>query len=172
MYTLQGEFEFSEGTSAKCKSSKCIFDVEIEKMRDHGVMVSTNLPALAGAYSRSTSAARHHHHHGTSHHLRMAKEVRSQASCPRAAGTSACTFAVRSDRRGREVPPKKGLLKHRPAFGMTATKRISDALFPRGFEVASPRRSLESSRKPSSCIRRSMYPRRKKFFFPPQKVFF
>jgi hypothetical protein len=26
---------------------------------------------------------------------------------------------------------------------MTATKRISDALFPRGFEVASPRRSLQ-----------------------------
>ena len=54
---------------------------------------------------------------------------------------------------------------------MTATRRISDALFPRGFEVASPRRSLESSRKPSSCIRRSMYPRRKKFFFPNQKGF-
>jgi hypothetical protein len=29
------------------------------------------------------------------------------------------------------------------AAEMTATKRISDALFPRGFEVASPRRSLQ-----------------------------
>jgi hypothetical protein len=58
------------------------------------------------------------------------------------------------------------------AAQMTATKRISDALFPRGFEVASPRRSLESSRKPSSCIRRSMYPRRKKFLFPLKRFFF
>jgi hypothetical protein len=68
---------------------------------------------------------------------------------------------------------KKGQLKDRPAAGhrgrksveMTATKRISDVLFPRGFEVASPRRSLQSTRMPSSCIRRSMYPRRKKFYF-------
>ena len=59
------------------------------------------------------------------------------------------------------------------ASQMNATKRISDALFPQGFEVASPRWSLESSRKPSSCIRRSMYPRRKKFFLSPnQKGFF
>jgi hypothetical protein len=57
------------------------------------------------------------------------------------------------------------------AAQMTATKRISDVLFPRGFEVASPRRSLQSTRMPSSCIRRSMYPRRKKFF-PPSKGFF
>ena len=34
------------------------------------------------------------------------------------------------------------------AAQMTATKKISDALFPRGFEVASPRRSLEPPRKP------------------------
>ena len=34
------------------------------------------------------------------------------------------------------------------AAQMTAIKRISDALFPRGFEVASPRRSLEQPRKP------------------------
>jgi hypothetical protein len=57
------------------------------------------------------------------------------------------------------------------AAQMTATKRISDVLFPRGFEVVSPRRSLQSTRVPSSCIRRSMYPRRKKFF-PPSKGFF
>ena len=70
-------------------------------------------------------------------------------------------------------PQKKRQLKDRPAAGrrgrksveMTATKRISDVLFPRGFEVASPRRSLQSTRMPSSCIRRSMYPRRKKFYF-------
>jgi hypothetical protein len=41
----------------------------------------------------------------------------------------------------------------------------SDVLSPRGFEVASPRGSLQSTRKPSSCIRRSMYSRRKKFYF-------
>ena len=43
-----------------------------------------------------------------------------------------------------EAPPTKGQLKDRPAAGrrcrksveMTATKRISDVLFPRGFEVA------------------------------------
>jgi hypothetical protein len=58
------------------------------------------------------------------------------------------------------------------AAQMTATKRISDALFPRGFEVASPRRSLQSTRSPSSCIRRSMYPCRKKFFFPHLKGVF
>ena len=76
-----------------------------------------------------------------------------------------------------EAPPTKGQLKDRPAAGrrgrksveMTATKRISDVLFPRGFEVASPRRSLQSTRMPSSCIRRSMYPRRKKFYFLVQQ---
>jgi hypothetical protein len=54
------------------------------------------------------------------------------------------------------------------AAQMTATKRISDVLFPRGFEVVSPRRSLQSTRVPSSFIRRSIYPRRKKFL-PPSK---
>jgi hypothetical protein len=76
-----------------------------------------------------------------------------------------------------EAPPKKGQLKDRPAAGcrgrksveMTATKRISDVLFPQGFEVASPRRSLQSTRMPSSRIRRSMYPRRKKFHFLVQQ---
>jgi hypothetical protein len=58
------------------------------------------------------------------------------------------------------------------AAQMTATKRISDALFPRGFKIASPRRSLQSTRTPSSCIRRSMYPRRKKFFSHIKRVFF
>jgi hypothetical protein len=52
----------------------------------------------------------------------------------------------------------------RKSVEMTATKRISDVLFPRGFEVASPRRSLQSTQMPSSCIRRSMYSRRKKFY--------
>ena len=77
-----------------------------------------------------------------------------------------------------EAPPKKGQLKDRPAAGrrgrksveMTAKKRISDVLFPRGFEVSSPRRSLQSTRMPSSCIRRSMYPRRKKFYFLVQQL--
>ena len=45
----------------------------------------------------STSAARHHYHHGTNHRHRVAKEVRSQASCSRTAYTSAYTFAVGSD---------------------------------------------------------------------------
>jgi hypothetical protein len=46
---------------------------------------------------RSTSAARHHYHHGTNHRHRVAKEVRSQASCSRTVYTSAYTFAVGSD---------------------------------------------------------------------------
>ena len=177
--------------------------------------MSTNLPALAGAFSRSTSAARHHYHHGTSHHLRMAEEVRSQASCSRTACTSAYTFAVRSDhppsphilqpcryflnpvsfctkqvttkphsgeaatsgeggvnrtvarKSSRAAPagshhggPRGATRRSQPyspgggaaptlrpaAFQMTATKRISGVLFPRGFEVASPRRSLQLSR--------------------------
>jgi hypothetical protein len=58
------------------------------------------------------------------------------------------------------------------AAQMTATKKLSDVLFPRGFEVASPRRSLQPTRTPSSCLRRSMYPRRKKFFSHIKKVFF
>ena len=53
-----------------------------------------------------------------------------------------------------ESHPKKGQLKDRPAAGhrgrksveMTATKRISEVLFPRGFEVTPPRRSLQSTR--------------------------
>jgi|AntAceMinimDraft_5_1070358.scaffolds.fasta_scaffold267143_1 hypothetical protein len=54
--------------------------------------------------------------------------------------------AMEADGGAVEVPgQKKGLLKHRPAFEMTATKRISDALFPRGFEIASPRWSLQST---------------------------
>jgi hypothetical protein len=81
--------------------------------------------------------------------------------------------AVKAPPKKRKRKRKRGQLKDRPAADrrgrksveMTATKRISDVLFPRGFEVASPRRSLQSTRMPSSCIRRSMYPRRKKFYF-------
>ena len=73
-------------------------------------MVSTNLPSIAGASSRSTSAARHHYHHGTSHHLCVAEEVRSQASCSRTACTSAYIFAVGSDH-----PP---LSPHTPTMQM------------------------------------------------------
>ena len=80
----------------------------------------------------------------------------------------------RATRRSHPDSPGSGAAPtHCPVAAlMSATKRISDALFPRGFEVASPHRSLESTRRPSSCIRRSMYPRRKKFFPPLKRVFF
>jgi hypothetical protein len=64
------------------------------------------LPLSSALPPRSTSAARHNYYHGASHRLRVAAEVRSEASCSRTAYTSTYTFAVGSDH-----PPSPHILR-------------------------------------------------------------